>query len=241
MFVDLPVRRDLKDLDGVALRVLGVRLTGSVTREGGSNDAAFGAALHERGVGHLEYGALSSRYADTFELGGDAKGVLYRAELQMAMGARWLVTPNSGPMLRLGGRAHIARAADFFTSDVRVPVVQLGWHHTSKTIDFELAAEAAPVLAGHLQFSGENLRLKRRGAFGGLMGISWEKFRLDSEFAWLHRAGEPRIIEWRAALCRAVKASLICVDNRIVSADTGPVTRSNTLGLTWMFGQYDWL
>jgi len=232
--------RNAPDLSGAGIRTLGV--LGVVAWNEGST--SVGASLYERGLGLLNHEWISTRYLDFLELGGDSGGLRYRADAQLAIGPRWLWSTHHALLARLGARAHVARSVALYTSDVRLPELQLGHQSSFRRGQIDVGAHGSLVPWGRLESSAGRGVLDGARAFGAYGAVAWESFRLDADWSRFRGQGKPHADDLRGHLCWLWSRVMACADGRVLHGATpGDRTRirGGFVGVSALVGQLEWL
>jgi hypothetical protein len=155
----------------------------------------------ERGLAWLAAGPLSARYSDEFAIGRAPRGWAYWVAADVTLGGRLRITPNQGPIARLGLGAGVERTADVYLSRLTLPVAEIGYQIASKGRTFDAIAHAAPLVLGHV--ATEQARGRLRGlSWGGALGLTLAPLVVDLRWTQLSGVSRQSLVgQGRANMC----------------------------------------
>lgn len=193
---------------GMGLRGIGLRASSARTDTDGAESAAWSAGgdLYERGVGVLRLDFWSARYFDELWIGYGSEGFRYQLAGQLGFGVIWLFDEAShggghGIVTRFAMRGHLRREGDVFSSEVRVPGGELGYHWTSGNRQLELIAHGGATLTGRFNPLDER-RVLRGATYGASLSFEWARLRLDADTSLVAATAElGGVLQARAHLC----------------------------------------
>jgi hypothetical protein len=205
------------------LSTLGIRGTEtlSVVAERSRADAAVLLGFYNHA--YKAYALASSRTLEFGSIGGGSAGFEGSLGADWAGGIRIPFGDNHGPVARVGLRAFMGGNDNIYVSRLDLPIGHLGYQLLTKYTLLEVAASAAPVLAGRYSLDGAQKRKLGEGfAWGGHVGLRLQHMHLEVQFSRIEPESEARlshIDELWGTLCGVVSMIAICTDIRYWSGD----------------------
>jgi hypothetical protein len=220
--------------------LIGVR--GSIARAqlGGENHDSTGLVFAGYGDGFRGDGLLSARASHFFAIGGGTGGFEGGLGGMFAIGLRAPLTGTSGVFVRGAFRGELLGNSEFYFSRLELPEGQIGFQVLARSVQLEVGATIAPVLAGRLRVgSGDSRDLGGSMAAGAFATIQSAHLQLTADVVRIDARGDPGPVKMaQGLLCARTFPIALCADARAIG-DTysGPTDQrvfygGITLGLT---------
>ncbi len=184
--------------EGFALRMLGMRA--GPLRPEDTRDVSGFIAVQEYSDALVRIGKWSGRYTDQVWLGYDGRDITYDFALSGALGVFLPLGKHHGPVLRASARAEALQLVGLNFTQIALPGAELGYSYLDGPTQFEIAATAAPSLAGEFRRGGDRIALGGP-LFGGLMTVRWQAISLTVDTAFTDPPQGPTLIRTSAHLC----------------------------------------
>lgn len=238
-----PCLRPPRDRDD--FRVFGARASETRVDIGGASRDAFGVLVAFEHHGYATLWNLTTRSSDFGLIGGGSGGFEGGIGGDFAFGWRAPFGALHGPFARIGLRGHLLGNDDLYTSILELPVGQLGYQVLDGTdLLVEIAAEAAPVLAG--RYNAGDARPRKLGGsldWGAHAGARYSVLHLEASYAHIADSdsalGPLQILG--GTLCGEAAPVALCLDGRyltgeVYASSAGEIVTARSLYVGALFG-----
>jgi hypothetical protein len=203
-------------------------------------DASAGDGSVLVSASHFSYDTrtiFSGRSSGFGFIGGGSAGFEGGLGAELALGLRLPFDETHGPIARIGIEGFLMGNQSFYSSTLELPKGEFGYQLLDRSLLFEVAATAGPVLAGRFNVEGAP-----RHALGGLFQVGGHlafgarplHLELGVRRVGFDDSGQGDLEEVASSLCGLPSVFTVCADARYLAdgvGDAEPGARIAYLGV----------